>query len=81
MHPTLATYTFGQAVLTIFEVALLFLWIWIAIRVVIDVFASDDISGWSKAGWMMLIVLVPLLGVTAYLIARGDRLAAHPTME
>jgi hypothetical protein len=45
------------------------------------VFASDDLSGWSKAGWMMLIVLVPLLGVVAYLIARGDNLAAHSAME
>ena len=35
-----ATYTFGQALLTVLELPLLFLWIWLAITVVIDVFAA-----------------------------------------
>jgi hypothetical protein len=73
----LATYTFGQALLTVLELALLFLWIWIAITVVIDIFRSHDLSGWAKAGWLGLIVLVPLLGVLIYVIARNDKLKAH----
>jgi Phospholipase_D-nuclease N-terminal len=67
----LATYTFGQALLTVLELGLLFLWIWIAITVVIDIFRSHDLSGWGKAGWLVLIVLVPLLGVLIYVIARS----------
>ena len=59
----LATYTLGQALLTVLEFALLFLWIWIAVTVVVDVFRSHDLSGWAKAGWLVLIVLLPLLGV------------------
>jgi Phospholipase_D-nuclease N-terminal/Short C-terminal domain len=73
----LATYTFGQALLTVLELALLFLWIWIAITVVIDIFRSHDLSGWAKAGWLLLIALVPLLGVLIYVIARNDQLKAH----
>ena len=73
----LATYTFGQALLTVLEFALLFLWIWIAVTVVVDVFRSHDLSGWAKAGWLVLIVLVPLLGVLIYVIARGDKMKAH----
>ena len=73
----LATYTFGQALLTVLEFALLFLWIWLAITVVIDVFRSQDLSGWAKAGWIVLIVLLPLLGVLVYVIARGDKMKAH----
>jgi type VI protein secretion system component VasK len=73
----LATYTFGQALLTVLELALLFLWIWIAITVVIDIFRSHDLSGWAKAGWLVLIVLVPLLGVLIYVIARSDKMKAH----
>lgn len=72
-----ATYTFGQALLTILEFALLFLWIWVAVTVVIDVFRSHDLSGWAKAGWLVLIVLVPLLGVLIYVIARSDQMKAH----
>ena len=73
----LATYTFGQALLTVLEFALLFLWIWLAVTVVIDVFRSHDLSGWAKAGWIVLIVLLPLVGVLIYVIARGDKMKAH----
>ena len=73
----LATYTFGQALLTVLEFALLFLWIYLAVTVVVDVMRSHDLSGWAKAGWIVLIVLLPLLGVLIYIIARGDKMKAH----
>jgi hypothetical protein len=76
-----ATYTFGQALLTVLELALLFLWIWLAVTVVIDVFRSHDLSGWAKAGWLVLIVLVPLLGVLVYVIARSDKMKAHQVSD
>ena len=44
----LATYTFGQVLLTVLEFALLFRWIWIAIGVIADIFRSHDMSGWEK---------------------------------
>jgi hypothetical protein len=72
-----ATYTFGQALLTVFEFALLFLWIYLVVTVVADVFRSHDLSGWAKAGWLALIVLLPLVGVLIYVIARGDKMKAH----
>ncbi len=72
-----ATYTFGQALLTVLELALLFLWIWLAVTVVMDVLRSHDLSGWAKAGWLVLIVLIPLLGVLIYVIARNDKMKAH----
>ncbi len=80
MH-VLAAYTFGQALLTVLELALLFLWVWIAITVVIDIFRSHDLSGWAKAGWLVLIVLVPLLGVLIYVIARSDTMKAHQVSD
>jgi hypothetical protein len=77
----LATYTFGQALLTILEIALLFLWIWMAITVVVDIFRSHDLSGWAKAAWLVLILLVPLLGVLIYVIARNDKMKAHQVTD
>jgi ABC-type multidrug transport system fused ATPase/permease subunit len=70
--PVLASFTFGDALLTVLEFAVLFFWIWIAITVIIDVFRSHDLSGWGKAGWLLLIVIFPLFGVLIYLIARGS---------
>ncbi len=70
----LATFTLGDALLEALEIALLFLWIWIAIGVVLDIFRSRDLSGWGKAGWMLLIIILPFLGVLIYLIIRGHRM-------
>lgn len=76
-----ATYTFGQTLLTVLELALLVLWIWLAVTVVIDVLRSHDLSGWAKAAWLVLIVLLPLLGVLVYIIARNDKMKAHQVSD
>ena len=53
----------------------------IPITVIIDVFRSHDLSGWAKAGWLVLIVLLPLLGVLIYVIARSDKMKAHQVSD
>jgi len=75
--PMRADFTFADALLTGLELALLFIWIWIAIGVIVDVFRSDDLSGWGKAAWLLLIVILPLIGVLIYLIARGHKMSEH----
>lgn len=56
-----------QIVLIVFLFAL---WVWALIAVFIDVFRRSDLSGWVKAGWVMLVAVLPVLGVVAYLVAR-----------
>ena len=51
---------------------LLFAWLVVIGSVVADVFRSSDLSGVAKAGWTLLVVMVPWLGVLIYLIARGE---------
>lgn len=68
---TVATFTFGDALLTVLEFALLFMWIWITIGVVLDIFRSRDLSGLAKASWLLLVVIFPLVGVLLYLVVRG----------
>lgn len=77
----LATFTFGDALLTILEFALLFFWIWIAVGVVFDVFRSRDLSNWAKAAWLLLIVILPLIGVLIYLIVRGHTMHEHQMQD
>ena len=48
------------------------IWFWILIRVFADVFRRHDISGWGKAGWVLLCILIPFVGVLIYLIAHGQ---------
>jgi len=54
---------------------LFILWIWLVISIFIDIFRSHDLSGWGKAGWTILVIIIPLIGVLIYLIARGDKMA------
>ena len=56
---------------TIFIVFLWVIWIWILIMVFIDIFRSHDLSGWAKALWFLFVLILPLIGVLVYLIARG----------
>jgi len=36
----------------------------------IDNFRRRDHGGWAKAGWALLILVLPLLGTLIYLVAR-----------
>ena len=59
---------------TMLEFFLWVAWIWILIAVLIDIFRSADLSGWGKALWFLLVLLIPLFGVLVYLIARGGKM-------
>lgn len=54
---------------------LFFLWIWLLISLFGDIFRRDDIGGWGKAGWVLFLIILPLLGALVYLIADGDGMA------
>jgi hypothetical protein len=45
-------------------------WWFAAIWSFIDNFRRHDHSGWAKAGWALFIILIPLIGVFSYLVAR-----------
>lgn len=47
-------------------------WLMVLFSVIMDIFRSDDMGGWGKAGWMLLVLVLPLLGVLIYVLARGD---------
>jgi uncharacterized membrane protein len=40
------------------------------ISVFVDIFTRKNLSGWAKAGWALLIFVLPFIGVLAYLIFR-----------
>ena len=60
-----------------------FLWLmffWVFISVVADIFRRDDMSGWAKAGWLLLIIVLPFLGILIYVIARPKMTAQDVRM-
>src|SRR5580704_11399244 len=62
---------------TIFEIFLWVIWFWILITVFIDIFRSPDLSGGAKALWFLFVLIIPLIGVLVYLIARGGKMHEH----
>jgi predicted membrane channel-forming protein YqfA (hemolysin III family) len=57
----------------LWSASLLFFWclfVWMVIAAFGDIFRRTDLSGGAKAGWTALVVLVPLVGVLIYLVAR-----------
>ena len=68
----LATVSFGDLLLLVLEVFLLFAWIWILITVIVDLFRDHKLSGVAKAVWVFFLVFLPFLGVLLYLIVRGS---------
>jgi hypothetical protein len=62
---------------TMLSFFLFFIWIWLLIAVIGDVFRSHDLSGFSKAIWLIALIVLPYLGVFIYLIARGDNMRDH----
>jgi hypothetical protein len=72
---TASSYPFLNVLWDILIVFAWVLFIWIAITVFIDIFRRRDISGWVKAAWVVLIVILPWIGVLIYLIANHDGMA------
>jgi uncharacterized protein (DUF58 family) len=56
---------------TMFVFFLWVVWFWLLITVFADIFRDHELSGMAKAGWVLLTVFLPYLGVFLYLIVRG----------
>ena len=57
------------------------IWFWLLISIFSDLFRRDDVSGWLKAGWVVLLVVLPFLGVLIYLIANTKGMAERRNRE
>jgi hypothetical protein len=61
----------GQLIWTTLFLFMLAALVWVFIVVVRDLFRSRVLSGWAKAGWLLVLILFPLLGSLVYIIVRG----------
>jgi predicted membrane channel-forming protein YqfA (hemolysin III family) len=66
----LADFDFGDYFWTMFAFFFWFMLIWMFIMVFADIIRRKDLSGGGKAGWIVLIFILPLFGIVIYLIAR-----------
>jgi hypothetical protein len=52
-----------------------FIYLMMLFRIVGDIFRSQDMGGWGKAGWMVFLIFVPILAMLIYVIVRGQTMA------
>lgn len=65
-------YPLLDLVLTMIWFFLFIAWLFLLVSLTGDILRSDDLSGWAKAGWMFLLILIPLITALIYIGVRGD---------
>jgi hypothetical protein len=66
-------FSFANFLADVLTIFVFVVWFWLLITVVGDLFRRHDISGWGKALWVIFLIVIPYVGVLAYMIfqARG----------
>jgi hypothetical protein len=77
----LANYNFASFLWDVLVIFAFVIWFWLLIVVFGDIFRRRDISGWGKAGWIILVIVLPYLGVFIYLIAEHDGMAERNAQQ
>ncbi len=57
------------------------LWFFLLFRIIGDLFRDRELGGWAKAGWMILVILLPFVGVLAYVIVRGKGMSQRDVKQ
>jgi putative oligomerization/nucleic acid binding protein/phospholipase D-like protein len=68
-------YPFLDVLWTMLYIFAFVIWFWLLITVFADIFRRHDTSGFSKALWIIFVIILPFLGVFIYLIAEHKGMA------
>ena len=74
-------FSFTNFLADVFAVFMFVIWFWLLFTVGADLFRRHDISGWGKALWVIAMILVPYIGVFAYLITQGRGMAERQNQQ
>ena len=68
-------FTFSNFLADVFAVFMFVLWFWLFIIIVSDLFRRHDVSGFGKVCWVILLIILPYIGIFAYLLTQGRGMA------
>jgi hypothetical protein len=74
-------FTYRNFLMDALAIFVFIVWFWLLITVAADLFRRHDISGWVKAIWVIAWIVVPYLGVLAYLILQGRGMAERNVQQ
>jgi hypothetical protein len=74
-------FTFSNFLADVLSIFIFVLWFWLLITVFGDLFRRDDISGWAKAIWVIVLIIFPYLGIFIYLITQHRGMAERQSQR
>ena len=74
-------FSFLDLIWTIIVIYALFVLIMILFSIVADLFRDHELSGVAKAGWVVLLIVFPLIGILLYLIFRHKGMAERAAAQ
>ena len=74
-------FTYRNFLMDALAIFVFIVWFWLLITVAADLFRRHDITGWIKALWVIAWIVVPYLGVLAYLIFQGGGMAERNVQQ
>ncbi len=76
-----SSYPLLNVIWTIIVIFAWVIWFWLLITVFADLFRRSDVSGWGKAGWVVLLLILPFVGVLIYLIGQSRGMAERRSQQ
>jgi len=70
-------FTFGNFIIDVFSIFMFILWFWLFITIASDLFRRSDISGFAKVLWVIFLILLPYIGIFAYVLTQGRGMASR----
>lgn len=67
--------TFANFLADAFAVFAFILWFWLFITAASDLFRRQDVSGFGKVLWIILLIVLPYIGIFAYILTQGGGMA------
>jgi hypothetical protein len=66
---------FANFIADAFAVFIFILWFWLFITTASDLFRRKDLSGFGKVLWVILLIVLPYIGIFAYIVSQGGGMA------
>lgn len=65
----------------LFAIFVFVVWFWLLISVFGDLFRRRDIGGFAKALWVIVLMVLPYLGVFAYMLSQSSGMAERSAQQ
>jgi predicted membrane channel-forming protein YqfA (hemolysin III family) len=69
------SFTFRNFLADAFAIFMFVVWFWLLVIVFSDLFRRRDLSTLAKVIWVIVLIVLPYIGIFAYLLTQGDGMA------